>query len=217
MASRKHPFTGQLLKPIHLAEAKSRGLRAALALPLSDDDLLAHIQDELSARWPEFDEFFGLSSDAADIWEQRAKALNRREFGIEPDDPRWWERLTLGMCSRYVPGFSIKLPNQRKRGAPVEWTTTRLAQLFADVECRRKKTGMSIRAICMWLPNSKAYGKRWHKYGAEALRKAYLEAAKCRRHLLFELELCGPDALIPASRTDRIEAAIDRHALKIPG
>jgi hypothetical protein len=216
MASRKRPFTGRLLKPIDLGEVKSRGLTAAFALPPSDDDIQAHIDDELNARWTELDEFFGLNSNAIDIWQQRARVINRREFGVEPDDPDWWGTLTRAMCYRYVPGFSFKLPRARKRGAPVEWGSAQLAQLFADVEYRKKKTRQSIRAICKWLPKSKAYAQRWGKYGPAALRKAYSEAVKRRRHLLFEIELCGSLALIATNRADRIQAAIERHALKVP-
>jgi hypothetical protein len=36
-----------------------------------------------------------------------------------------------------------------------------------------------------------------------------------RQNFLFEMELCGPGAIIPANGIDRIQAAIDLHSLKI--
>jgi hypothetical protein len=185
-------------------------------LPPSVDDVLAYIQDELNARWADLDQLFGLDSRAADIWEQRGRALIRHEFGIEPSDPLWWERLTIRMCCSCVPGF--KVTSRKKSGAPVEWTTTRLAQLFADIEYIKKTRRISVSQICKRLPKNKAfkaYWERWGKYGEQALRKAYSVAKKCRRNLPFELGLCGPAALIPANGIDRIEAAIERHALRI--
>jgi hypothetical protein len=48
------------------------------------------------------------------------------------------------------------------------------------------------------------------------LRKAYSEAKKLRRqNFLFEMEICGPAAIIPANGIDRIQAAIDLHSLKV--
>jgi hypothetical protein len=216
MASRKRPFTDRLFKPIDPADAKTRGIGAAFALPASLDDLLAHIQDELDARWADLDHLFVLDSGAADIWEQRGKALVRHEFGIEPSDPLWWGRFTIHMCYLHVPGLKVAI--RKKSGAPIEWTWTRLAQLFADIAYLKMTRRISVSQICKRLPKNKAYKAYWERcgeYSEQALRKAYSVAKKCRRNLLFELELCGGDALIPANGIDRIEAAIERHALKI--
>ena len=54
-----------------------------------------------------------------------------------------------------------------------------------------------------------------HSLELKPFAKPMSEAKKLRRQdFLFEMELCGPDALIPANGIDRIQAAIDRHSLK---
>jgi hypothetical protein len=91
----------------------------------------------------------------------------------------------------------------------------RLAELFADVEFLKKKTGLSGSRICELLLRRKPYAERWAQFRVEALRKAYSGAKKLRRQkFLFEMELCGPAAIIPANGIDRIQAAIDLHSLR---
>jgi hypothetical protein len=205
-ARKRRPFTGLLLKAIHLEEAEPRSLRVALAAPPDKSDIEAHISKELRARYAALDNFFSLESNSPNIWEQRAKALLAHKFGIPTDALQGWEHLTQYLTNRYVPGFSLKV-GERKHGAPVKWNFERLAQLFADVEFSKKDIGKSVSKICKALPTR--YPKRW------GLRKAYAKAQKLRcEDFRFALHLCGPDALIPAKRTDPIQAAIERHALR---
>jgi len=216
MASRKRPFAGILRKPIDLAEAPARGLRATLAVPPDESDLEAYARSELDRRWIALDEFFGLNSKAPNIWEQRAKALIERRYGLSPDAPQWWGRLVIHLAKGCVPGISFRQAAKKKHGAPSKWNDERLAQLFADVEYMKAKHRMTVRGICELLPKKKEYALRWGKFNAAGLRKAYLEAKKRSDQLLFKLVLCGAAATIPASRTDTIASAIELHALKPP-
>ena len=212
----KKPWTGSLLKPIDLCAAKPRGLRAAFALPPDEDDIAQHLKDEMHRRWSKIDERFGLESGSPDIWMHRAKALvYYHVFEILPNDTNWWGRFAICLACSYVPGYSIKRPGAKKHGAPLEWTTQQLCELFSDIEYLKRKTRMSIRKICETLPRTKGYAPRWGCYTGSALRKAYSKAKKNRQFLLFELELCGPDATIVANGIDAIKAAIERHALRI--
>lgn len=218
MTSKKRPMTGRLLTPIHTDDARARGLRASFALDPDRSDIFAHVEEEWQARWADFDEFFGIKTNdnGTDIWQQRAKALLARQFNVDLRDPRFWGRIATRLALRYVPGFSLKGPGQKRRGAPREWNDEQLCQLFADVEFLKKKASMGVRAACEALPRRKGYGKRWGRYRGDALRKAYTNANNLRRRvLLFELELCGAAASIPANRIDPIEAAIELHALKL--
>jgi hypothetical protein len=216
MASQKRPFTGLLLKAIHLSDAKPTGLRAAFGAPSDDDDKLAHIEDALRARYVELDELFALTTTSPDIWERRAKALIAYQFDIQPEDPRWWHKLTSYLAQKYVPGFSLKLPGQKKHGAPQEWDLRQQAELFADVEFLKKKDNASVRKVCDDLPKRKAYRTRWGRYKPDLLRRTYSRANRLRMASLeFRLILCGGDVLIPAKGVDPVGAAIERHALKI--
>jgi hypothetical protein len=216
MASNKRPLKGRLLTAINVDDAPARGLGAALGLPPDESDKLAYVRNEFGARWVEFDKFFGLKGNGSgdDIWQQRAKALVAYEFDVDLRGSRWWERFTTKLAIRYVSGFSLKGSGQKKHGAPSEWNNTQLCQLFADVEFLKKTTRMSVRDICKILPRRKGYAKRWGRHGSAALCKAYATANKRRRHLIFQFELCGAAATIPANRIDHIEAAIKLHALK---
>ena len=217
VARKRRPFTGLLLKPIHLGDANPRGLRASFAAPPDESDIKAHLLEETSARYAALDEFFGLQSNSPKIWEQRAKALVVHEFNIPADALQSWERLTRYLTGRYVPGFSLKSLGKRKHGAPLEWDHNQSAQLFADIEFLRKNTGKSIDRICKELPILPGYARRWGRYRGKpgGLRKAYASARKLRRqNFLFELHLCGPEALIPTKGKDLIQAAIERHALQ---
>jgi hypothetical protein len=210
------PLTGLLIKPIRPDEAKTQGLRASFALPPDESDIKAYVLSEIKARFAALDTFFRLKSDSPDIWERRAKALVAYQFDLQPDcpDQEWWLAFTWYLVSRHLPGFALKSPGEKKRGAPREWTFKRLAELFADVEFLRRKTRLSVTSICRALPKRKGYERRWGNFGAQALRKAYVEAKKLRRqNFLFELELCGPS--IAANGIDPIQAAIDGHSLKI--
>jgi hypothetical protein len=214
-ARRRRPFTGLLVKPVYTADAKARGLRATLAAPPDESDVKAHILAEISARYTELDKFFSLKSNSQNIWEQRAKALLAYKFNI----PQSWEHLARYLTHRYVPGFSLKGPGASKRGAPVEWNFEQLAQVFADVESLKKQTGKKVSEVCKMLTNGteKRYVKRWGLYRSKpnSLRKAYAKAKKLRlQNFMFELHLCGPEALMRAKRIDPIQAAIDRHALR---
>jgi hypothetical protein len=209
------PLTGPLIKPIHLGEAKPWGLRASFALPPDESDIKAHWEREVITRLDALDSFSGLESDSRDIWERRGKAVFAYLFDFQSDrrDQEWWMAFTCHLL-RFVPGFTVKMPGEKKRGAPREWTFKRLAELFADVEFLRRKTRLSVNSICRALPKRKGYESRWGNFGAQALRKAYVEAKKLRRqNFLFELELCGPS--IAANGIDPIQAAIDAHSLRI--
>jgi len=213
MSSKKRPFTGSLRKPIDPRDARARGLRATLGAAPDDSDQLAYAQSELAARWVALDEFFGLNSKASNIWEQRAKALIERRYGLRSDGSQWWGRLAIHMAIGCVPGISFRRPGKKKHGAPLEWSDERLAQLFADVEHMKRKSRMSVRQICQRLSQKREYAERWGKYNAPGLRKAYLDAKKRSKGLLFQLVLCGPAATIPDKCIDPIEAAIQLHAL----
>jgi len=210
-------LTGVLLKPIHIDDAKARGLRASLGLDPDESDILAHIEEQRRARWAQFDEFLGLKSNGntRHVWQRRTKALVAHKFSVEPRGPHWWERSANALAPHYFPGFSIKGSGKKKHGAPREWSDERLCQLFADVEFLKKKTGMSVRKICKVLPRRRGYEKRWGADTSEALRKAYTKANRQRRTLLFQFKLCGAKATIPGNRIDHITAAIRQHALKI--
>jgi hypothetical protein len=215
--SQKRPFTGRLLKPIDLSEARPRGLRAALAAPPDKSDLVAHYQDELTARLSELNRFLRLAPDDADP-ERLAKALVEREFEIPRDAPDWWNKFAAYLMRKYVPGFSIAKADKKAHGAPRGWTHERLAQLFADVEYRKKQRGLSAVAVCKALPTLKGYNERWGKWRGKhtALRKAYEKANELRRQdWQFLVLLCGPEALMPEKRGDPIQKAIELHALKI--
>jgi len=218
VARKRRPFTGLLAKPIQIEDAKPRGLRVALAAPPDDSDVKAHISQELYARCAELDKFFSLQSNSQNIWEQRAKALLAYKFNIPAHALQSWECLGRYLMHQYVPGFSLKRPGKKRFGAPVEWDFERLAQLFADIAFLKKDTGKTVSEICKIMPTlTKAYAKRWgsHRGKPEGLRKAYANAKQLLdQDFMFQLHLCGPDSLI--RQIDRIEAAIELHALQEP-
>jgi hypothetical protein len=223
----ERPLTDLLIKPIHLGDAKPRGLRETFALPPDESDIKAHWGRELIARLTALDSFFGLESDGPHIWERRGKALfaylfdfqsdrrNDDDFQSDRRDDEWWMAFTCHLLRDRVPGFTVNMPGENNRGRPREWTFKHLAELFADIEfLRKKKTRLNVSRICGLLKR-KPYAERWAQFGVEALRKAYSEAKKLRRqNFLFEMELCGPDAIIPDKGIDHIQAAIDLHSLK---
>ena len=215
MTRRRQKFTGSLVKNIDPDEAPALGLRGALALPPSEEDIAAHIESEERARWVAFDKHFGLDSTAADIAERRAKLLIALDTGTDAADPQWWERVAIALARRHVPGFSTRDPlKKKKHGAPREWTDERRAQLIADIEYLRKTSGKSIREICKILPRLRGYSARWGRETGEALRREYGQARK-RNDVPFNLIFCGAEATIPGNGIDRIAAAIHRHALQI--
>jgi hypothetical protein len=215
VTGRGQKFTGSLVKKIDPDEAPALGLRRALALPPSEEDIAAHIESEERARWIAFDRHFGLDSTATDIAERRAKLLIAHDTGTDAADPQWWERVAIVLARRHVPGFSTRDPlKKKKHGAPREWTDERRAQLIADIEYLRKTSGKSIREICKILPRLTGYSARWGRETCEALRTEYGQAKK-RNDVLFDLIFCGAEATIPANGIDRIAAAIQRHALQI--
>ena len=217
VATRKRPLTGLLIKPIHLDEAKPRGLRASFAQPPDETDIKAYVVSETEARFAELDRFFKLKSDSPDIWKQRGKALLAYQFDFHFDrsEQEWWMAFAYWLARRHVRGFTVKSSGEKKLGAPREWTFERFAELFADVEFLKKKIGRRSGRIWGTLLREKPYAKRWAQFGVAALRKAYSEAKKLRRqNFRFEMVLCGPAATIPAGGIDRVQAAIDLHSLK---
>jgi hypothetical protein len=80
MTRQREKFTGCLLKKIDLDETPALGLRRSLGLPPNKEDIVAHIQSELAARWLAIDKQFGLDSTAADIMERRGEAANRARY-----------------------------------------------------------------------------------------------------------------------------------------
>jgi len=212
---RRKQFKGLLLKKIYPSAAPALGLRRAFAQPPNEEDIAVHIQLEQAARWAAFDETFGLDTTAPDITVQRLITLVEYDTGVEPIDPLWVDRVADVLARRHIPGFSIATAASKRHGAPLEWTGRQQAELFADIEFLRKKTGKTVKEICRTLPNEKGYSKRWRRYSSEVLRKAYTKARKNSRGLLFQLEYFGPKATLPAGCTDPTEAAIRRHALKI--
>jgi hypothetical protein len=215
MALRKPPYTGILLKAIHLDDVKPRGLRAAFAAPADESDERKHVEDEFRERLAALDKFFGLSAKSRDIWQERAKALLSRQFDVDPNDPQWWQALSARLLRENVPGFSIKSHGDKKHGAPQEWDFWQMAQLFADVENLKRNKHWSVRKICDELPKTKGYKQRWGRYKSDRLRSAYSQANKLRKeNVEFLLILSGGESLIPARGIDPIDAAIQRHALR---
>ena len=203
-----------MLKKIDPSAAPALGLGRAFALPPDNEDVAVHIQRERAARWAAFDKIFGLDTSAPDITVRRVIALVEYDTGVEPNDPRWVDRVADVLGRRHIPGFAIAIAASKRHGAPVEWTGQRQAELIADVEFLRRKTGKSVKEICRELPRRKGYAVRWGLHSGEALRKAYTKARNLSRGLLFQLEHFGA-AEMPANRIDPIDAAIKRHALKI--
>ena len=115
MSARKRPLSGLLLKPIHLADAPPRGLRASLAALPDRGDIAAYILEQTDARYVALDNFFGLKSENENIWDLRANALLAYVFGIPDRALQSSESLTRYLTGRYVPGFALKA------GAPREW------------------------------------------------------------------------------------------------
>jgi hypothetical protein len=212
---KKKQFKGLLLKRIDPSTAPARGLRLALALPPDQEDTAAHVQEEEAARWAAFDEIFGLNTAAPDITVQRVITLIECDTGVNPDDPLWVDHVAAVFARRHIPGFSMVRAGSKRHGAPVEWTAQKLAELIADVEFLRKKTGKSVKEICRSLPRQKVYSKRWGLYSGEVLRKAHAKAKKLSRGLLFQFEFFGAEAALAAHGIDPIDAAIKRHALKV--
>jgi hypothetical protein len=214
MAARFRPFTKLLRTPIRLDEANQGWMIAPFGLGQDPDVLRAHVDKEADKRFVEFDRFFGLRSRNANIWEMRAKALIAREFGVDVAEKRWWENLTRRLAVRFVPGFTIKMIGDKRRGRPAIRSDTHFAQLFADVESYRRNTGWPKGKTFKHLRTKRGYKRRWRRFNAEKLRKDYEEAKKRRANPRFEFFLCGPSALLAADR-DRITGAIEKHALKI--
>jgi len=208
-------FKGLLLKKIDPSVAPALGLNRSFALPPNEEEIVDYILSEWAARWAAFDKVFHLDPAALNIDEQRARALIEYDTGIRADDPLWFKHLAAVLARRHVPGFSILNAGSNRHGAPVEWTMHRQAELIADVEYLRRKTGETIKEICRTLSRRKGYSKRWGSYPGEALRKAYSKAKKLSRGLLFQAEFCGVEATISSNGIDPIEALIERHALKV--
>jgi hypothetical protein len=163
-ARKRRSFTGVLLKPIDLGDAKPRGLRESLAAPPDKSDIQAHLLKEISARYIALDKFLGIHSNTENIWQQRAKALLAYEFDIPAHALQSWEHLTRYLTNRYVPAFRLKTAGEKKRGAPLEWDHEQSAQLFADIEFLRKNTAKSIDRICKELPILPGYARRWGRH-----------------------------------------------------
>jgi hypothetical protein len=216
MPTNNQSFRGSLLKPIHLGDAKARGLRAVFACPPDESDEIAHVVEQFDMKWPDFDKRFGLDSSRADIWEQRTKLFISRDLQIPLDDPHFYMRAAMKFAFRAIPGFSIKLPHEKRHGGQSEWPVQRMAQLFADIEFWRKKTKKNIREICNLLVRMPQYAERWADCGPANMCKIYsMTKKRLKKDLLFILEVCGPEATIPSNGIDPIEAAIKLHALKV--
>jgi len=158
VASRKRrPFTGLLLKPIYLGDAKPRGLNAAFAQPPDQGDIKAYALQEIYARYAALDKFFSLDSNSRHIWQQRANALLAYVFNIPPDAFQSSAHLANYLTERYVPGFSLKLPGERRLGVRSEWDFEQSAQLFADIEFLKRNTGKSVSEICKILPPARSW------------------------------------------------------------
>jgi hypothetical protein len=210
MGKKRRSFTGLLQKPISPGNAVPRGLKRAFALPADDNDRDAYVRGECRNRLRELDRQIGVRSDVANIWECRSKALVERVFGVKRNPEDWWERLGVSLAIEYVRGFKIA---SKKKGRPREWSNEQLACLFADVEFLKRKTWLSVSRICDTLPKKAGYEKRWANYSGSALRKYYLAAKRRRSDVLFELMLCGPNALLSPD-DDLIGTAIKLYALK---
>lgn|SRR5262249_18390267 len=215
ITSDKPRFTGLLQKPIDLDDAEPGWLKTTFAVPRDEKDLRAHFRAELNKRLRALDKFFKLNSKSASIWEHRAKAIIARELGIKASTDEWWVHFSWHLMQKFVPGFRVKEVNRKKVGRSRIWSDERLAQLFADVEFQKRKTGKRASRICEKLGTKIEYEKRWQSFKGATLRKAYSDAKNRRKELTFELLLCGPGAVFSGKSIDRIGAAIEIHALKI--
>jgi hypothetical protein len=106
---------------------------------------------------------------------------NQFNFQSDRQDQEWWMVFTCHLLRHGVPGFTVKMPGEKKHGAPQEWTFRRLAELFADVEFLKKKTGLSVSRICETALRRKPYAKRWAQFGVEASYRRILVTEGVRR------------------------------------
>jgi hypothetical protein len=200
-------------KRIDPNDAQPTGLRAALAFPPDQEDKMAHIMTEFCKWLGAWLRHFGMTDRGGDRIEIGMKLMLAIEFDIDPTRSDWREALVAKLMSKRFATI-IKRPNKKKAGAPLEWTDQQYCKLFADIEYLKKVTGKSVREICKDLPKRRGYVKRWGRYRAPGLRKAYAEANRRRRGLLFRLQLCGDKRTNPIGCRDSIGAAISIHALK---
>lgn len=210
----KTKFPKLLRTPITLADAKPSSLAAQLGADIDELGLRQHLVDETKARLAELDKHLRLDSASHDVWEQRAKALIAHEFDLEPTDPQWWRALALKLARSFVPGFSVRA-SRKKRGRPVVWSDLLLAQLYADVQLRKKLTGDSDRKICWDISKLRPYRARWAGYDPDDLRVAYGRAKKrIKNSVEFYFYAVGGKALIPDLNIKATDAAIERHSVK---
>jgi hypothetical protein len=173
-----------LRTPIHLGDAKARGLRGAFGVDPDSDDFTHFAAKEIRARVLAFDRHFGLNSSDPKIAEQRVKAMIAYKYGIPMNDPHWWGKLSWTLFNGLFHGFSIKAPNARKQGKPKKWTLALLDKLYHACQTERAKhPRMSESQICIRLP--KTNKQDWGQFKGAALRKAYTMAKKMQPNTSF--------------------------------
>jgi hypothetical protein len=138
MSTRKRPFSGLLLKPIHLADVPPRG--PSFAVPPNQSDIAAYILEQTDARYVALDNFFGLKSENENIWHLRANALLAYVFGIPDRALQLSESLTRYLTGRYVPGFKLKGPSEKARGAPWDFDEFFMPKSFKAALALYKET-----------------------------------------------------------------------------
>jgi hypothetical protein len=190
------PFAGNLKKPIDLRRAPLLAIEKLFSPSSDDEELQKFLKQEVTARLTAFDKLFNLDSNEPAIWENRAKVLLERTRGVSPSDPHWWKSFALYLLRHHVPGFKLNIEG-KSHGAPPEWTSSQLNQLFADIEFLRKEYHMTVQDICERLPRGTGYAKRWGKYTTTALCKQYTRAKALQQHTC-------------------VEGTIDSCALKLP-
>jgi hypothetical protein len=89
-------------------------------------------------------------------------------------------RLAMALAIDYVPGFEVGIKEEKRAGAPTEWTPGRLTALAWDVErAQESNPDMTTKQVCKALakrPRRQHEPHGWQHYDAETLRRRYTEA-----------------------------------------
>jgi hypothetical protein len=201
------------LAPVYLDDAPVTGLERAFALPPSREDYENYVLQTWRGRLHE-----GAANMGMAVGREFGEALSDALIMHNP-------KLLRKAGSRenviwYALADSIRRPGYPKNGRPRD-SYDRLAQVYADLNFLKRKTGLSIRVICQNILNPlmhkkyKLYEERYHGLNAVSLRKKYQQAAKLEKtDFRFVLFLSGHEGLLPNNDNNAMDAAIERHALK---
>jgi hypothetical protein len=178
-------FEGQLAEPITYPPR-----------PLADLDILPEgvkTAEEAEARWRK--------EWSDQIFAQRTEKLLDllKCYGLPIDPPDWFS-LAVMLAEDFVPGFTVKDPNKRAKGAPKK-TSSNLLGAVDDI--LQRKPELSVAAACRALTKKKG---PWHRENAGSLASRYGEKKKERlrwaelvlaidKHGLLEALLASPSLL----------------------